>query len=274
MYFINTIKLKKYIMKAFKLYSLLATIILLIASCSSNDADSVNFANATPQVQCITNNLVGPTAVYWDYAHGIPAPFTSIPMVANPQGTFNHSFVQTNIRFTVPQGYTATELAIPNAAFGVDLRRSNNNPQNKVLWKYYPITSFNGSANIDQIRAFFINDLMVNEYGFNGTPTVDCAPPTQTVDFGGITRTFSSRAIRFGNTRAIIWVALVPMPFGSSVAVSISAGPINEFDSLVMNVFFPISFELLLPDRDSLSDRDGDGTADVFDSEPDNPNVQ
>ncbi|TBN05511.1 hypothetical protein EYD45_04330 [Hyunsoonleella flava] len=260
-------------MKAFKIYSLLA-IIILVVSCNSNDNDAVNFAGATPQTQCITNNLTGPTAVYWDYANGIPAPFTSIPMVPNPQGTFDHPDVFTNIRFTVPQNYTVTPLSIPNTAFGVDMRRSNNNPQNKVFWRYYPITSFSGTANIDDIRAFFINDLMVNEYGFNGTPVVDCAPPTQTANFGGITRTFSARAIRFGNTRAIITVAVSPTPFGSSVAVSISAGPINEYDSLAMNVFFPISFELLLPDRDSLSDRDGDGTPDVFDPEPDNPNVK
>lgn len=260
-------------MKAFKIYGLLV-IIILLASCNSNDNDAVNFANATPQVQCITNNLVGPTAVYWDYANGIPAPFTSIPMMPNPQGTFNHPDVFTNIRFSVPQGYTVTPLSIQNTAFGADLVRSNGNTQNKVLWRYYPITSFSGSANIDQIRAFFINDLMVNEYGFNGTPTVDCAPPTQFTDFGGITRSFSSRAIRFGNIRAIIGVAVSPTPFGSSVAVSISAGPINEYDNLVMDVFFPISFELLLPDRDSLSDRDGDGTPDVFDPEPDNPNVK
>lgn len=258
-------------MKALKLASI--TIITALFSCSSNDNDAIILANATPQVQCETNNLIGPTAVYWDYANGIPAPFTSIPMVANPQTIFNHPDVFTNIRFTVPQGYTATPLSIPNIAFGVDLRRSNNNPQNKVLWRYYPITSFSGTANINEIRAFFINDLMVNEYGFNGSPIVDCRADPPTVDFGGITRTFSARAIRFANTRAIIWVAVSPTPFGSSVAVSISAGPINEYDNLVLDVFFPISFELLLPDRDSLSDRDGDGTPDVFDREPDNPNV-
>ncbi len=260
-------------MKIFKTPSLLALVVLIVSSCSSEDNDAVNFANATPQVQCLNNNLVGPTAVYWDYANGRAAPFTSIPMVPNPQSTFNHPDVFTNIRFTVPQGYTATPLSIQNAAFGVDLRRSNNDIQNKVLWRYYPITSFSGTANIDQVRAFVINDFMANEYGFNGTPQVDCAPPTQETDFGGIKRFFSSRAIRFGNTRAIIWIALSPTPFGSSVAISISAGPIAEFDNLVMDVFFPISFELLLPDRDSLSDRDNDGTPDVFDPEPDNPNV-
>jgi hypothetical protein len=257
-------------MKAFKLYSLLA-IIILLASCSSNDNDTVNFTNATSQQGC--PNVVGPTAVYWDYAHGIPAPFTAIPIMPEPKTRFTHSMPNLNMSFDFPQGYTVTEIAIQNSTFGVDLRRSENDPQNKVLWRYYPITLFSGSANIDQVRAFVINDLMTNEYGFNGTPIVDCAPPTQTVDFGGITRTFSSRAIRFGNIRAIIWVALVPMPFGSSVAISISAGPINEFDNLAMNVFFPISFELLLPDRDALSDRDGDGTPDIFDSQPDNPNV-
>ncbi|WP_111308586.1 hypothetical protein [Confluentibacter sediminis] len=257
-------------MKSTKLFFLIL-IASSIISCSSNDDNAANLAGATSIQGCL--NVVGPTAVYWDAANGIPTPFKNIPMVANPQGTFNHPDVFTNIRFTVPQGYTATPLSVQNLAFGVDLRRSNNDVQNKVLWRYYPLVSF-ATSNIDQIRAFAINDFLVNEYGFNGTPTVDCSTPNQTADFGGITRTVSNRAIRFGNTRAIISIAVVPTPLGSSASISISAGPINEYDDLVMNVFFPITFELLLPDRETLSDRDGDGVPDIYDREPDNPNVQ
>ncbi|MGC6430109.1 MAG: hypothetical protein ACON5F_03610 [Jejuia sp.] len=257
-------------MKIFKIQSLLALLVFIVSSCSSEDNDAVNFANATSREGC--PNVVGPTAVYWDAANGIPAPFTSIPIMPEPKTRFTHSLPSLNMSFDFPQGYTATEVFVTNSAFGVDLRRSNNNAQNKVLWKYYPIVSFS-TTNIDQIRAFVINDLLVNEYGFNGTPIIDCATPNQTADFGGITRTVSNRAIRFGNTRAIISVAVVPTPLGSSATISISAGPINEFDNLVMNVFFPITFELLLPDRESLSDRDGDGVPDVFDIAPDNPNV-
>lgn len=256
-------------MKALKLYGLLA-IIILLASCSAEDNEAVNFANATSREGC--PNVVGPTAIYWDAANGIPAPFTSIPIMPDPKIRFTHSFPNINMSFDFPQGYTATEIAVPNAAFGVDLRRSNNNAQNKVFWKYYPVVSF-ANANIDQIRAFFINDLLVNEYGFNGTPAIDCAPPTQVADFGGISRAVSNRAIRFGNTRAIISVAVVPTPLGGSASVTIAAGPINEYDNLVMNVFFPITFELLLPDRESLSDRDNDGVPDIFDVAPDNPNI-
>ncbi|NJX14522.1 hypothetical protein [Tamlana crocina] len=257
-------------MKTLKTYRLIALVLLLCACSADNDNDGVNFANATSREGC--PNVTGPTAVYWDAANGIPAPFTSIPIMQGAKTRFTHSFPNINMSFDFPQGYTATEIAVPNSAFGVDLRRSNNNAQNKVFFRYYPVVSFN-TTNIDQIRAFFINDLLANEYGFNGIPTLDCATPNQTVDFGGITRTVSNRAIRFGNTRAIISVAVVPTPLGSSASISISAGPINEYDSLVMNVFFPITFELLLPDRENLSDRDNDGVPDIFDIAPDNPNV-
>ncbi|MFD2725454.1 hypothetical protein [Hyunsoonleella rubra] len=256
-------------MKAIKLYGLLV-IAILLASCSTNDNDAVNLGNATSQQGC--PNLVGPTAVYWDAANGIPAPFSSIPIMPDPKVRFTHSFPNINMSFDVPQGYAATEIAIPNSAFGADIRRSNNDVQNKVFWRYYPVVSFT-TTNIDQIRAIVINDLLANEYGFNGTPIIDCAPPTQVADFGGISRAVSNRAIRFGNTRAIISVAVVPTPLGSSATISISAGPINEYDNLVMNVFFPITFELLLPDRESLSDRDNDGVPDIFDVAPDNPNI-
>lgn len=257
-------------MKSLKPYYLII-LAIIITSCSSNDDGSVNFNNAKSQQGCL--NVVGPTAVYWDYANGIPAPFTSVPIVQNPQGRFNHQAVFTNISVSIPQGYTASQVLVQNQTYGVDLRRSNNNNQNKVLWRYYPVTSFASNLSVDQIRAIVINDLMVNEYGFNGTPEVDCAPQDQVANFGGFTRTFSARAIRFQNTRAIIWIAVSPAVFNQSVTVSVSAAPINEFDRVALDVFFPLSFELLIRDRETLSDRDRDGTPDIDDPEPNNPNV-
>ena len=259
-------------MKAKKLYSILILITLITVSCSSDSVDNNNFENTVSQQGCL--NVSGPTAVYWDYAHSIPAPFNRIPIIENPQGRFNHQAVFTNLSVSIPQGYTPSQVLVQNFTYGVDLRRSNDNAQNKVLWRYYPIATFSGNLNVDQIRAIVINDLMANEYGFNGSPVVDCAPANQTIDFGGgFTRTFSSRAIRFQNTKAIIWVAVTQTSISSSATISVSSGPINEFDRLVMDVFFPLSFELLITDRETLSDRDGDGTPDIYDPEPDNPNV-
>jgi hypothetical protein len=262
-----------HIMKSIKSAIYLFTIILTISCSSDNAGNSNNFANAVSRQGCL--NVTGPTAVYWDYAHGIPAPFTRIPMIQNPSGRFNHQAVFTNINISIPQGYTATQVLTPNQTYGVDLRRSNNDNQNKVLWRYYPVASFPSNYTVAQIRAIVINDLLVNEYGFNGTPIVDCAPPDQASDFGGFTRTFSSRAIRFQNTRAIIWIAVSPLVFNQSVTISVSAAPINEFDQVALDVFFPLSFELLIRDEGTtLSDRDNDGTPDIYDTEPDNPNVQ
>ncbi|MEW4924315.1 hypothetical protein [Algibacter sp. 2305UL17-15] len=258
-------------MKAIKIYSLLA-ILILLASCSKNNDDANNFANAISQQGC--PNVVGPTAVYWDYAHGIPAPFSRVPLITNPQGRFNHQAVFTNISVSVPQGYTATQILEQNFTYGMDLRRRNNN-QTEVLWRYYPITTFSANLTVDQIRALVINQLMVTEFGFNGTPTVECAPPNQALDFGGVRRVFSSRSITFQNTRAIIWIAVTNAGLNtSSVTISVSAAPINEYNTIVMDVFFPLSFELLIRDKDSLSDRDRDGTPDIDDPEPDNPNVR
>ena len=87
---------------------------------------------------------------------------------------------------------------------------------------------------------------------------------------------FSSRLIQFGNFTGLVWVnvtAVQGLPT-LSVASAVSAGPTSEFDNLVMDVFLPLSFQLLVIDRGTLSDRDNDGTPDIFDKEPDNPNVQ
>ena len=260
-------------MKSIKLFTYLIITVLTI-SCNSDNVENGNdLTNAVSKLGC--SNVSGPTAVYWDYAHGIPAPLSRIPMIQNPAGRFNHQAVFTNINFSIPQGYTPTQILVQNSTYGVDLRRSNNDVQNKVFWRYYPIASFSGNLTVDQIRAIVINDLMINEYGFNGSPNVDCAPINQTVDFGGgFTRTFSSRAITFQNIKAIIWIALTQTGFSNSATISVSAGPINEFDNLVMDVFLPISFELLINDRDTLSDRDEDGTPDIYDPDPDDPNIR
>ena len=247
-------------------------ITILTVSCSSDNDGNNNFENAVSKQGCL--NVGGIAAIYWDYAHGIPPPFTSIPLIQNPAGRFNHQAVFTNISVSVPQGYTASQVLTQNQTYGVDLRRSNNDSQNKVLWRYYPVASFPSNLSVAQIRGIVINDLLINEYGFNGAPIVDCAPPDQNSDFGGFTRSFSSRAIRFQNTRAIIWIAVSPLVFNQSVTVSVSAAPINQFDQIALDVFFPLSFELLIRDKETLSDRDGDGTPDIYDREPDNPNVQ
>lgn len=260
-------------MRSIKLYVLLSIIILLFSCSSDNNNDVNNLANYTPKINCTSNTVTGPTAAYWDYGNGIPLPLNQVPILTNPGAQFIHS-QHPYLGLTVPQGYSASEdLDQFTAPLGVNVIRNGNNA---ALWRYVPLSSYSLNFSIDDIIAREINEKMFGFYGFNGNFEVLCKNTPPPIIEGAITRVFSSRLIRFGNFTGLVWVnvtAVQGLPT-LSVASSVSAGPTNEFDNLVMDVFLPLSFQLLVSDRGSLSDRDNDGTPDIFDREPDNPNVQ
>lgn len=252
----------------------LLLLIVITISCSSDNVDDENnLANYTPKINCTSNTVVGPTAAYWDYGNSVPPPLTQLPILANPGTQFIHS-QHPYLGLTIPQGYTATEdLDQFTAPLGVNVIRNGNNA---VLWRYVPLSTYPLNFSVDDIIAREINDKMFAFYGANGNFEVLCKNIPPPITENGVTRVFSSRLIRFGNFTGLIWVnvtAVQGLPT-LSVASSVSAGPTNEFDNLVMDVFLPLSFQLLVIDRGTLPDRDNDGTPDIFDKEPDNPNVQ
>lgn len=253
-------------MKSIKVYSFLL-LITLVFSCSSDDGvGNDNLANFQSQ---LCPNVSGPTAAYWDKTHGIQPPLNQPSILKATSGQFIHS-QHPYLGFPVPQGYTATEARdAQTLPLGVNVIRNDN----AAVWRYVPLSTYPQNFSTNDVIAKEIN-LMFDFYNFNGDFEVLCSE-TQTTNLSGINRIFTSRLIKFGNITGLVYVALiVSQGLPHSVSSYISAGPTNEHDNLVMDIFLPLNAQLLVNDRDTLSDRDGDGTPDVFDSEPDNPNVQ
>lgn len=243
---------------------------VFLNSCSSdNEGDTNNNLNNFTSQIC--NGITGPTAIYWDYANGIPAPLTQIPILKNTSGQFIHSQLP-YIGFPMPQGFTAIEVNNPQTqTLGVNVIRNDN----AVVWRYVPTSNFPANSSVNDIIATEINS-MFSFYGFNGNFDVLCSETKSVNQTGNIITTFSGRLIRFGNFTGLVWINVTQVQGLANffVSTSVSSGPTNEYNNLVMETFLPLSFQLLVTDRDNLSDRDGDGTPDIYDREPDNPNVQ
>lgn len=264
---------KTKIMKAIKLYCLLALIIIFAASCSSdNNDDGNNLSNFVIQDNC-PQVPAGPISAYWEYAKGNPLPLNRVPILQNPQvSAFIHN-QYTPFQIIPPQGYTAREYLNQNTApLGVNIIRNDG----AVVWRYVPISTYPINFSPDNVIDTEVTNV-TNAFGVNiNNATLMCEAVPKVFQENGITRVFRSRMIQFGNTIALVWVnitAVEGLPT-LSVASSVSVAPANEFNNTVMEIFLPLSFQLLINDKGTLSDRDRDGTPDIYDREPDNPNVQ
>ena len=245
-------------------YLKLGFLIILLSACSSdsNNNNANNLNNFTSQ---LCDNVSGPTAAYWDNAHGLPLPLTQIPTLANPGQQFIHSQYPA-LGFTMPQGYTAAEA---QAGLGVNVLRNDN----QVIWRYVPGLSSLSQVNILDIVAAEVNGIFAF-YGHTGNFTVDCEQNFSQPQGSAIIST-STRLIRFGNFTVLVAVnSYFETSLGSTFAsVSVASGPTAEFDNLVMNVFLPIHWQLLIID-DSVRDSDLDGTPDNQDNFPFDPQRQ
>lgn len=254
-------------MKSIKIYGALVFFILIF-SCSSDDGvGNNNLENFQSQ---LCPNVLGPTAAYWDNAHGIIPPLTQVPLLKATNGQFIHS-QHPYLGFPLPQGYTGTEASNPQTSpLGVNVIRNDN----AAVWRYVPLATFPTNFSANDVIATEIN-LMFDFYNFNGNFDLLCSETSSTTE-SGINRTFTSRLINFGNVTGLVYVIITSVQGLPTLSVSsfIAAGPTNEYDNLVMDIFLPLNNQLLVNDRGSLSDRDGDGTPDIFDREPDNRNVQ
>lgn len=248
-------------MKSTIYYRMLFGLIFIFTSCSSDDNEIslLNFQST------LCNNLVGPTAAYWDGIHGIPPPLTTVPTLANPGGTFIHSQYPA-LGFQMPQGYNGFENQI---GIGVNMIRTDN----QVVWRYVPGLTAPTQIPVTDILATEINQLFAF-YNFNGNFEVICAENI-TVPQGDLIIDSSSRLISFGNITAIVAVNAYFSPsLGSTFGtVMLTSGPTVEFDNLVFEAFLPIHWQLLFIDRDQ-TDSDLDGVPDRLDNFPLDPTRQ
>ena len=238
-------------------------LILLINSCSKDSNDNPN--NLNNFVSTICDNATGPTGAYWDNAHGLAIPLTQIPTLANPGQQFIHSQYPA-LGFTMPQGYTAQETPI---GLGVNVIRNDGN----VRWRYVPgLTAFSQIEILDIVAAEV--NAMFAFHGNQGNFTVVCQENSTQVQGSFIIST-STRLLRFGNTTGLVAInSFFDTTLGSTFAsVSTASGPTAEYDSLVMNDFLPIHWQLLIID-DSVRDSDLDGTPDNQDNFPFDPQRQ
>ncbi len=239
------------------------TAIIFMASCSSDSSDNANILNNFQSTLC--NNVVGPTAAYWDSTHGLPLPLTQVPTLANPGAQFIHSQYPA-LGFQMPAGYNGFENQI---GIGVNMLRNDN----QVVWRYVPgLTAFAQVPVVD-ILSSEINQLFAF-YNFNGDFDVICAENVS-VPQGNFIINSSSRLLRFGNITAVVAVNAYFSPqLGSTFAtVMLASGPTAEFDNLIMNAFLPIHWQLLFIDRDQ-TDSDLDGVPDRLDNFPFDPTRQ
>lgn len=241
-------------------------VLLTMISCGDNNAEVV--ANA---VSAICSNVVGPEAIHWDLENGIPRtefPNGVTPTVSNIGGVFSHSQWPL-LGFNYPVGWTPEELSGVYTV-GVNLYRNDN----QAIWRQiaYP-TATNATVvsvrefELDAIEGFFnLPNITANDFICERDDVVTTVP--------GINIAYSNRMFRKGGFTGMVISSLT---FGSSIPspqanVKVAVAPTNEFPTQVFETFLAIEFQFLIRDPDSpLSDRDGDGTPDVYDAEPDNP---
>jgi hypothetical protein len=255
------------LMKAFK-YILILAVISLVFACSKDEVNN-DQQDLEQFISNICPTISGPTAIYWDSGHGLPTSLAQIPTIANPGLQFIHPQYPA-LGFTMPVGYVAQEITDQQTGtIGVNVFRNDNN----VVWRYIPSSPFVGQVQINDIVAFELNQIM-QFHGFNETPEVVCTTTQQSNEFGFPT-TFGARLIRFGNFTALLVVQTHFMPsLGNTfISVTLASGPTDEFDTLVMQTYLPLHWQLLVI-SDDVRDSDLDGTPDNQDAAPFNPNIQ
>lgn len=261
-------------MKYLKLIAL-TSLFTVTFGCSTNDQENTNNLNGFSSTDNCPQLPVGPTSAYWEYGKGNPLPLSEQPVLQNPQATFSYAHSNTALppfTLTPPQGYTAVDYANPNTnPFGVNIIRNDG----AAVWRYVPISTYPANFTSTNILDIEVNNV-TNAFGFNGNYNILCESEPIVFSENGVLRVFRSRMIEFNNTRALVVIAAVYLEslFTASVLHVVAAGPSEEYNNLVMNIFLPLHYQLNPKGESPLSDRDNDGVEDIFDSAPDDPNVQ
>jgi hypothetical protein len=254
----------------------LIVILVFLFSCSSSDDGGNNNDQILTNYSSTCNGGItainGPLAAYWDNAKGVPIPLTQLPLLENQEGYYVHNNYPP-LGFPLPQGYRGFDIYNElTATIGVDVFRDDFS----AVWSYIPTSTVSGNLPINEATALVVNKMFA-DLGYNGNDFEVICSETNPENLGlGVTRLYSARLIRFGNFTGqayVIQTIIDGLPGVSFLSGAIAAGPTNEYDNLVANIFIPLNFQLLVNPDTGLLDSDLDGTPDVDDPAPNNPNI-
>lgn len=238
------------------------------ASCNNDDEVTPDLSNRT----AINGGTIrGATGLYWDISTGIPRtdlPGFMPPSVKQAGGSFLHRDWP-SLSFEYPAGYRTVEIRGPQTA-GVDLMRQDN----QVIWRWLT-TTVNGFPSARQLREEEIGRVL-QFYGLNNNFEIIGLDEKEALLVPGIIARRSIAMIRSGQITALVSAEVThaeSLP-SSNVTYRISAGPTTEYDQLVFDTFLAIEFQMLYASGGGMLDSDGDGVADPYDPEPNNPDVQ
>lgn len=245
----------------------LMLVLVMLTSCSDDDG-VVNTGQNITNRPSSCENAVGYAGLYWDFANALPTGLSEVPLVQNPGQQFIHS-LQPLLGFTMPQGFTAFEITDPQTqTIGVNVFRNDD----QVLFRWIPSSALIGQQVPSQnIIANEIN-IMLDFYGFNGTPEVLCNEFRQQV-FSTIPMEFNARLLRFGGRIAQVWVITTYAASSTYITISVVTAPEAEYDAQVANTFLPINFQLYVNESGGIVDNDMDGFDILRDPDDNNPQV-
>lgn len=208
------------------------------------------------------SDVRGVRALYWDFANGAfradyPETYRLLPYVGSP---FIHP-AQPLYSFMYPPGWSAVTLTDPSLQLmGANVVRGDG----QALWRRLNLTLAGtvGSASIIGTEL----DMMAANLGLSGQYQVRCALPAQVdpstgfeaaavlVDADGFTATIHAQVFPSGG----LTVAFIQM----------TVAPAAQYDDAALNVFFPLSGQLLPGGGSGPAqcsdgeDNDGDGKTD------------
>jgi hypothetical protein len=224
------------------------------------------FAGATSQ-SCA--GVTGVPALYWDFMAGAirtdyPETYRFLPYVGAP---FIHP-QQPLYSFTYPPGWNAVMLTDPSLQLtGANVVRGDGN----AVWRRLNYTV----RGIVGVNTFIADELnaMVTNLGLNGPFDVRC---TANVTDPGTGREAAGRLVNVDGFTANLTVQTFPSNLlggNTSVFIQLAVAPTAEYDATTVNVFFPLSGQLLFGGGSSPNqcedgeDNDGDGQVD-FPNDP------
>lgn len=234
---------------------------LLLAACGTTQGPNPprRYDDARSQT-CA--DVSGVRALYWDFLNGTirtdyPETYRFIPYVGTP---FIHP-AQPLYSFTYPPGWQAFALSDPALQLmGANVVRADG----QAVWRRLNLT-LTGTVSAGTVVGIEL-DTMAANLGLSGSAQVRCSVPAQVdpstgfeiaavlVDWDGFTGTVHVQAFPSGG----LTVAFIQM----------TVAPTDQYDETALNVFFPLSGQMLPgggsgpADCSDGQDNDGDGKVD------------
>lgn len=242
-------------------------ILLILAFCFGGCSGGDGFSDNTPST-CM--NISGLEGLQWDLHNGVirtDLPGGVPPTISNIGGTYSNP-TSPLLGFSYPPGYTPFTVG-GSGVVGVDLIRSDN----AVVWRYVQ-ASTPGFLSVGDLLNFELDGLR-EFYGLQGMqPQIICQNQGQGSPAIGISQSFSSVYFTIGGISALL-AGTTTITDGLNTTftgVRLESAPTAEFQSLILEPFLAIDFQLLIGDPDGVQDSDLDGEPDATDAFPFDPN--